>query len=421
MRQSEPFNRQLQRSLIALAIFSAFTALLFFCTHTSSTAIEPQQRRTQPQQQGRRRRGATQARTPARAARNYSRFLHASHRPPVAKLDCKNCHTIASPAAPDLIAAATMPSAKGYPYHDSCVGCHRQQFFRGASPPICTICHTRSSPRLTRREMHAFPKQSEQVMAREFPGYFPHELHQSLIARERMLSPARGSWIFARASVKKIDEQPLQALDNCATCHAPETRVSAPLKIGGLEETFKPEAGTFKTVPSGHASCFNCHWQSQKPTHDDCAGCHLSQSEFVKKKRARHLEAPLPGLLSANAAQWFKTWPREWPKRISIKFRHQTENHDIGCTSCHINIALMQTLNIPKADVPIATCAPCHISASPVLRKDGVTRTLFSEMSDEEKDKDNKSNNCIGCHASVIGRERPPCSHYLVLGQPCKE
>jgi hypothetical protein len=56
-----------------------------------------------------------------------------------------------------------------------------------------------------------------------------------------------------------------------------------------------------------------------------------------------------------------------------------------------------------------------------VLRQGGVNHTIFSEMSDEEKDTDNKTNTCIGCHTSVIGRERPPCSHYLVLGQQCKE
>lgn len=421
MRQREPFNRRKPKhSLIALAIFGALAAaFLFLYTHTSSTAAIEPQRRTQ--QQGRRRR-APQTRTssPARATRNYSRFLHADHRSPVAKLDCSSCHTIASPAAPDLIAAATKPSVKGYPYHDSCVNCHRQQFFRGASPAICAVCHTRSSPRLTRRDVHLFPKQSAQAIAREFPGYFPHELHQSLIARNLLpVRSRRNAWSTAHASVKMIDETLLQALDNCASCHVPEARAPAPLKVGGTEGTLKPEAGTFKTVPTGHASCFNCHWQSQKPTKEDCAGCHLSPIEFTKRKRARLAEAPLPGLLSPNAVQWFKTWPREWPQRLSIKFRHQTENHDIGCTTCHINITQMETLNIPKADVPIETCAPCHISTSPVLRKDGVNLTIFSEMSEEEKD--NKTNNCIGCHTSLIGRERPPCSHYLVLGQQCKE
>jgi hypothetical protein len=407
--------------MIALTIFCALLSLLFYYPGTSSTAVEPQQqRRRQPQ--SRRRAPAPNAQAPARgAARNYSRFKHEDHRPPVAKLDCADCHTIPSPSAPDTIAAATKPSVEGFPYHDSCVRCHRQQFFRGASPAICTVCHTRSSPRLTARDLHPFPKQSEQAIAREFPGYFPHSLHQSVIARDAKPARDRVEWRFARASFKTFEEIPARVVDNCATCHLTDERAPIAIAVGGTEATFKPEAkGTFKTVPTGHASCFNCHWQSQKPLKDDCAGCHLSQGEYTKKKRAAAAEAALPGVLSPRAVEWFKTWPNSWPKRLSVKFRHDTPNHDIGCTACHINITQMETLNIPKADVPIATCAPCHISTSPVLRKEGGNLTIFSEMTEEAKDKDNKTNTCIGCHTTLIGRERPPCSHYLVLGQQCQ-
>lgn len=415
--QSEQFNRQTKRRLIALAIFASLLTILFLYPRASSTAIFPQGR----QRSGKKRPRPATTTTQARGGRNYSRFKHEDHRQPVAKLTCSDCHSINSPTEPDQIAAATKPGVKGYPYHDSCVQCHRQQFFKGASPAICTVCHTRSSPRLTAHDMFSFPKQNDQAIAREFPGYFPHSLHQSVIARNE--SPARDSnqgWSFARASVKIFDDATPKALDNCATCHETDQRVPAPIAVGAAEVNYKPvEKGTFKTVPEGHASCFNCHWQSQKPTKDDCAGCHLSQSEYKKKKRAASADAALPGVLSPNAVQWFKTWPTAWPKRLSIKFRHDTPNHDVGCTTCHINITQMETLNIPKADVPIATCAPCHISNSPVLRADGATHTIFSEMSDEAKD--GKTNTCIGCHTSAIGRERPPCSHYLVLGQQCKE
>ncbi|HEV7843438.1 MAG TPA: hypothetical protein VGO69_07055, partial [Pyrinomonadaceae bacterium] len=79
-------------------------------------------------------------------------------------------------------------------------------------------------------------------------------------------------------------------------------------------------------------------------------------------------------------------------------------------------------LNIPKADVPVATCAPCHVTDQrPVLRKGSETVTFFAEMEKEKEDKDNKTNTCMGCHTSLIGRERPPCSHYLVLGQQCQQ
>lgn len=414
-RESEHWKRRVARHrIVALMILFLLIALLFFYPHASSNAAALQGRRPQTQG-GRRRRPPQPGQTGRTGARNYSRFRHESHRPPVAKLDCNDCHAIPSAAAPDRVTAATKPAADGYPYHDSCVRCHRQQFFTGAAPSICAVCHTRSSPRLTARDMRPFPRQSDQTIAREFPGYFPHSLHQGVLAR-RGGDERNGDWAFVRASFAPRQ----QAADNCAACHLTDERAPAAIKVGGTEATFRPEARTFKTVPVGHASCFNCHWQAQKPLKDDCAGCHLSRAEYAKRKRAGSAEAPLPGVMTASAAQWFKAWADEWPKRLSVKFRHQTTNHDVGCTTCHINITQMETLNIPKADVPIATCAPCHISASPVLRREGAGGvTIFSEMSDEAKDADNKANTCVGCHTSLIGRERPPCSHYLILGQPC--
>lgn len=420
MGQRESFDPRFKRQVIVLAVFVSLLTSLFLSPRTSSTSIVPD---PQGRQQRRRPRPRSTSQTPSRPARNYGRFKHEDHREPVAKLNCSDCHAIPSPAEPDKIVAATRPSISGYPYHDSCVGCHRPQFFRGASPPICTVCHTRSSPRLTAREMHRFRKQNEQTIAREFPGYFPHSLHQRVIAKNQG-SPQRpeSRWNLAHSVLERPEGVPPKALDNCASCHWTDARAPSDIAVGGTEVKYKPEAkGTFKTVPGGHASCFNCHWQSQKPTREDCAGCHLSQGEYTKKKRAASVDVALPGVLSPKAVQWFKTWPADLPKRLSIKFRHDTPNHDVGCTTCHINITQMETLNIPKADVPIETCAPCHISTSPVLRKGSLTLTIYSEMSQEAKDKDNKTNTCIGCHVSTIGRERPPCSHYRILGQQCKE
>lgn len=422
MRQSETFNRQIRLRAIALAVFcAAAVALLFFCPRISLTAFEPQGRR-RPQPKTASPQPTTETQTSGRGGRNYSRFRHEDHRAPVAKLNCDDCHAITSAATPDAITAANHPNIKGYPYHDSCVRCHRAEFFKGVTPPICNVCHTRSSPRLTARDMDPFPKEGERAVAREFPGYFPHALHQSVIARWR--ETENNDSIFAPVVFKPLADTPQQAVDNCATCHVTDSRAPTEITVGGTEGKFKPGApGTFKTSPTGHASCFNCHWQSQKPTKDDCAGCHLSQSDYTKAKRAASFAAALPGVLSPNAVQWFKTWPTEWPKRLSIKFRHESGSHDIGCTTCHINITQMERLNIPKADVPIATCAICHIKSN--LKNDktgeGVDETIYSEMSAEAKDADNKTHTCVGCHTTLIGRERPPCSHYLIIGQQCKQ
>src|SRR5688572_31194337 len=36
------------------------------------------------------------------------------------------------------------PDIVDYPNHTACVSCHRPQFFKGARPPICSVCHTKT-------------------------------------------------------------------------------------------------------------------------------------------------------------------------------------------------------------------------------------------------------------------------------------
>ena len=246
--------------------------------------------------------------------------------------------------------------------------------------------------------MLTFPKQGKQAVAREFPGYFPHSLHQGVIARNRKPDGLNEALFFVRASFTAPADTP-QAVDNCAVCHVTDRRKPEAIAVGGAEKSFTPPEGTFKTSPLGHASCFNCHWESQKPTKDDCAGCHLTPADVAKKKRGT----------SAKALEW-KDWPSDWPKRFSLKFSHESKNHQFGCTTCHINITQMETLNIQKADVPITTCTQCHL-------QDTSTTSLKKEMFAREKD---AKFVCASCHTSVIGSQPPKCSHYQVLGQQCK-
>lgn len=377
MRQSESFNGKIGGRLIALAILATLAAILFSYQRASSTiAIESQaprqQRRSRPKPKS-----GTQ--TQVKTASSFIDFKHESHRTPKTKLNCSDCHTIPSREAPDEVTAATKTSIKGYPYHDSCLGCHRTtppRFFRGAAPVICTVCHTRSSPRLTAREVSPFPKQSEEAMELEFTGYFPHEQRDH----------------------KRV---------NCATCHMTDERAYVAIPVGGSDTLFKPPAGTFKTSPFGHAACFKCHWE-EKPAKNDCAGCHLTPDLVAKKPR---------NLLSANAMEWFKSWPLEWPKRLSLKFNHESKDHDDECITCH-DLAKMETLDILKADVPIAPCAKCHL-------KPTTPASIGKEMFEEDEDiAEGRNNNpasregrhtCTGCHTNAIGSMPPPCSHYLLF------
>jgi len=376
VRQSKSLTGKTARWLIALAILAKLVAIIVcYQRPTSAIGMEPQavrqQRRTRPEPK---RRTQTQVKT----VPPFASFKHESHRAPRTKLNCSDCHTIPLRASPNEVAAATKTTIKGFPYHDSCLECHRQtppQFFRGATPSICTVCHTRSSPRLTKSEMLRFPKHAEEVIELEFPGYFPHD----------------------QADHKRV---------NCATCHTTDDRVYLAISVGG-SESFKPAAGTFKTTPIGHAACFKCHWE-EKPAKDDCAGCHLTPDAVAKNKSE---------LISVGLMDWFKTWPREWPRRISIKFSHDSESHDAECITCH-EIAKLQTLDMPKAEVPIAPCAKCHL-------KPATPANLGKEMFDEDEDIAQGRNNdplskagkhtCSGCHSAAIGGMPPPCSHYLLF------
>jgi hypothetical protein len=377
VRQGEPFNGKIEGRLIALAIPAALAAILFSYQRASSTAVieseaPHQQRRIRPKPK-------TGTQAEVKTALSSTEFTHETHRAPKTKLNCSDCHTIPAREAPDEIAAATKSSIKGYPYHDSCLDCHRRtppEFFRGAAPAICNVCHTRSTPRLTAREVSPFPKRSEAVMEVEFPGYFPHDQRDH----------------------KRV---------NCATCHMTDERAYLAIQVGGSESPYKPVNGTFKTSPSGHAACFKCHWE-EKPTKDDCAGCHLTPAAVAKKPR---------NLPSANAIEWFKSWPLDWPKRLSLKFNHESKNHDDECITCH-DLAKMETLDILKADVPIAPCAKCHL-------KPTTPASLGKEMFEEDDDIAEGRNNspesregkhtCTGCHIIAIGSMPPPCSHYLLF------
>lgn len=364
--------------LIALAILAAFGVSVVYHQRSVIIASAEGQTRKQQKKPGPKPKTSIQSRSKAKVG--LVSFKHEHHRLPTAKLICSNCHTIPSPDTPDLVAAATKTSIKGYPYHDSCLECHRTtrpQIFLGSTPVICTVCHTRSSPRLTARDMYPFPKQSVKAIAREFPGYFPHREHKVL---------------------------------NCAACHLKDERASILMPVGGSETNYKPADGTFKTSASKHASCFGkCHWDKDKPLKDDCAGCHLTPAVVAQKKR---------NLLSPNAVNWFAGWPREWPRRFSLKFNHESKDHNEDCKDCHVNINQVETLDVLKAEVPITTCVKCHLkSSSPT----SIGKEMFAEDEDISEGRNNHPSSkegkhtCTGCHTTIIGSTPPPCSHYLLF------
>lgn len=323
----------------------------------------------------------TRSRRPARSTTatsiDYSKFSHNTEKHRAA---CVTCHKTPTK---NWRQAGDYPDVADYPDHEACVSCHRRQFFRGANPQICTVCHLKSSPRDERR--YAFRNPASLL---QFEVEFPHDKHQDVIARmKRRFDPIEPSdALFVRAvlsffgsSAGWASDAPGKVYNNCTICHG-ERKNAPAAPAGGWVDSIAPDPATFKAVPVSHASCFNCHWKSQPPVSSDCAGCH--------KDAAPHLA--LSGA-----------------KRISMKFRHAREQHVAECTTCHINITKAATLRGLTPDVPITSCTECH-------NKDGLRLDVAGELESVDR---NKSFVCVYCHTSDVGRMDPPASHYLIAGR----
>lgn len=422
MKQSEPDCHQSGRRKALLAAFVLLVALMFtypltisMATSGAGAATQQQRRRRTPGSAGVRRQ---QQQSSRRRGINYSRFFHDNNHVKydrANRANCSSCHTLASPLQYDI---------KDYPAHPSCVGCHRQQFFTGARPPICTVCHKISSPRDDRR--YDFPRPGSDV-TREFPGHFPHGLHQDLLARERPVRELIGEMRLLRASFT-AGSADTQTQENCATCHASYDKT----KKG--EEGFFPGAGwpdnmlpgvsTFRKIPDGregHRTCFVCHassekgWKSPSPVANDCAGCH-SKAAPVAPASARQSQPPVGTTTAARVeAPPVKVSFTSvlLPPRKVLTFQHEGGgaggSHQEGCTTCHINITQEKTL-VVKPDVPITSCALCHIAGGKKSSlKKGTDTTITSEM--EAWISSKKA--CLSCHIIDIGQRPPPCSHYF--------
>ncbi|HEX7721655.1 MAG TPA: hypothetical protein VF397_05820 [Pyrinomonadaceae bacterium] len=325
---------------------------------------------------------APQPHAPKGSAAKYSAFLHSSDKHKA--LACNGCHKI--PTA--WTARRNFPDVADFPDHDACVRCHRQQFFTrqafvGTGPTICTVCHVRVAPREDARFAFGTPNDSNQATKTkpewQFTIEFPHDKHQNAIAERSNWRKLQSVWSESHHRLKSrpLDDKKVD-YNNCSICHVTNQNASTGT-LPGAADSFVPPAGTFKTMPRSHDSCFDCHWKNLKPASDDCAGCHKPAIAFM---------------------------PATWRQRISIKFAHEggKGGHVMECTTCHINITRASTLRGLTPDVPIAACTTCH--------KDN-KKITYSKLTtiEEEFEQNKKTGACIYCHTSDVGKKKPPASH----------
>jgi len=357
----------MKRSLI-MSLVLALVALILF--------VYPQQFSKSGGVLGQRRRPRRVAQPQAlrKRAVDYSRFSHATKQH---QEGCKTCHKV--PTA-NWQKVRNFPDVADFPDHDACVRCHRAQFFKGAQPVICAVCHAKTSPRDDARLSFRNLSRPQQ-----FTIEFPHDKHQDVIAA-LPLRPGLGQFrsTLLMKSAHALDDK-TKKFNNCEICHVPNTKAPVAPATGWVDG-YAPAVDAFKASPDNHASCFNCHWNGQAPTRDKCDGCHkLAATPYV---------------------------PVRSPERKSMKFRHdgggEKKSHAVPpteCTVCHINITKATTLRGLKPDVPIyPSCA---------------TSSCHQNVLGEELNKYNKPPpggfKCVKCHTSDVGSKKPPNSHSVAL------
>lgn len=343
---------------------------------------------------------ATPTPAPIPAKRPYSEF---SHDVKEHKVDCGSCHKFPSSNWDKIRTGSdAFPDITEYPKHDSCLNCHKEQFFKGTPPAICSICHVSPSPENSSR--HPFPNPRELFdkspkgarSSSKFAVAFPHDKHVDIVSDTRNRQQ-RNAAFFVRASTRRYAEE------SCAVCHK-----TLDPQGDSKDEYFKPppkdigdrfwlKRGTFKSSPIGHQTCFSCHSadSGMSPAPSDCGTCH------------KPLQPPLGSDLALGLVEKIgisdKVLLTAWRRRDSSgTFRHEWMSHaELSCATCH-NVTAINTADLKTKKVPVTSCGPCHIT--PTAADGGI---LNFEIDARKKD---PKFECVKCHLS-FGKAPIPASH----------
>ncbi len=323
------------------------------------------------------------------------------------KLACSSCHKFPSANWKRVRKQSEpFPDITDYPKHESCLSCHRQQFYGSPRPTICTICHTNFSPRNNARHPFPNPREIFDLTAKgkravsDFAIFFPHETHIEIVSQNEFQDSEiiKASFVSKR---KRAGEE------SCSVCHQTykpqgesedEYVTKPPAKLG---DAFWLKKGTFKTSPITHAQCFTCHSQETGilPAPNNCAACHKLAQKLPK--------TDFDAKLAATVGELDKITLTSWRKRdSSATFRHEFSSHaELECATCH-NVASMNTLNALTKKVPVISCNLCHITET---SDDG--GILNFEIDSRKKEANFQ---CVKCHIA-FGRMPIPESHIKAI------
>lgn len=337
----------------------------------------------------------------------YTNFTHSTHSGQL-ELECNFCHKVPT-ANFDKVRSKeeAFPDVTDYPKHETCLDCHREQFFSGKPPAICSNCHLNPSPNDSTRHPFANPRElfdaspKGRNAASSFEAAFPHDKHIEIVSRhEKNSENFQNGAFFVRANMRRAEE-------SCAVCHqtykpqgkSDEEFFTTPPK--NLGDDFWLKKGTFKASPIGHKTCFTCHSDDSGilPAPKDCGTCH-------KLKQAIPT-ADFDAKLAEKMGITDKIILEGWKTRTSAgKFRHEFESHaDMSCSSCH-NVNALLTTDFKTEKVAIGSCNMCHITGTSA---DG--GILNYEIDERKK---NAKFECVKCHIT-FGRSPIPDSHLKAV------
>jgi c(7)-type cytochrome triheme protein len=369
-------------------------ALLFMASFTASAVVGQKKRR------------------PAAARVNYTQFSHRTHFEKQ-KLACDSCHKFPTDNWKNVRQGdAAFADVAEFPKHESCLGCHRQQFFarQRPAPAICSNCHVNVTPKDTARFL--FPSlgdvtncgQRKVSNVNEFEVGFPHEKHEDAecvtchqLDKEGEVKGKPNNHAVCFSCHNAESELP-PAPSNCATCHKLADRAwtqSEPPRGSGWVRSLSERVDfvptryreVVLTVPKAdvqfravqmkvrddadfskfqHASAYHkrlpcalCHRREGNATqpampggkdHLPCAGCHVKQFADQSNPICTncHVNPPTKDL---------KAFPRL--SSFNMKFDHG-RHQGINCANCHRPARGGVALTIPAGFNAHTTCFQCH-------------------------------------------------------------
>jgi len=288
---------------------------------------------------------------------DYSQFRHRTHVKPDNPA-CDSCHKFPTANWKDVRTGdAAFPDVADFPKHETCLNCHRQQFFarQRPAPAICSNCHVNVTPRETARFL--FPSLGDVTNCGErkknhvtdFSITFPHEKHED---------------------------------QECSTCHQLD------------------KEGEIKANPNSHTVCFSCHNVESElaPIPSTCNACHKLESLSLPQKSTKS---------SNHAEQQMKV--RD--DADYSKFQHSSAYHQrLPCLLCHRRNDNAAQLTMPGgkdhlpcagchvkqfADRSSAICTNCHTEPSTGALKPFPSLTSFNMKFDHAR---HTNVTCTNCH-----------------------